>query len=53
VLVLSGFHGYLSKTVREFAADRNTKSSRYWRMMNEVPTLLMIVIVILVIVKPF
>jgi protoporphyrinogen IX oxidase len=53
VLALSGFHGYLSKTVREFAADRNTKSSRYWRMMNEVPTLLMIVIVILVIVKPF
>ncbi len=53
VLALSGFHGYLSKAVREFAADRNTKSSRYWRMMNEVPTLLMIVIVILVIVKPF
>lgn len=53
VLVLSGFHGYLSKAVREFAGDRNNKSSRHWRMMNEVPTLLMIVIVILVILKPF
>ena len=53
VLGLSAFHGYLSKSVRDFAADRNTKSSRHWRMMNEVPTLLMVVIVILVILKPF
>lgn len=53
VLALSAFHGYLSGAVRAFAADRNSKSARHWRLMNEVPTLLMIVIVILVIVKPF
>jgi putative membrane protein len=53
VLLLSGFHGYLSKSVRDFAADRNVKPARYWRMMNEVPTVLMFIIVILVVVKPF
>lgn len=53
VVAMSGVHGYLSAAVRRFAADRNTKPARHWRIMNEVPTLLMIVIVILVIVKPF
>jgi protoporphyrinogen IX oxidase len=53
VLALSGFHGYLSRAVRDFAGDRNSKSSGHWRLMNEVPTLLMIVIVLLVILKPF
>jgi len=53
VILLSAFHGYLSRSQRQFQADRNTKSSRHWRLMNEIPTLLMIVIVILVIVKPF
>ena len=53
VFVLSGVHGYLSASVRKFAIDRNEKSARHWRIVNEVPTLLMIVIVVLVIVKPF
>ena len=53
VLALSGVHGYFSAAVRKFAADANTTSQRAWRMWNEVPTLLMIGIVILVIVKPF
>ncbi len=53
LLVLSAVHGHFSKAVREFGEDRNTKDQRYWRMMNEVPTLLMILIVIMVIVKPF
>ncbi|WP_159586938.1 protoporphyrinogen oxidase HemJ [Chelativorans xinjiangense] len=53
VVVLSGVHGYFSRAVRLFAADRNVKPARHWRMVNEVPTVLMIVIVILVIVKPF
>lgn len=53
VLVLSGVHGYLSASVRRFASDMNEKSSRHWRIVNEVPTLLMVAIVILVIVKPF
>ncbi|WP_269933169.1 protoporphyrinogen oxidase HemJ [Aminobacter sp. HY435] len=53
VLLLSGVHGYLSASVRRFAEDRNEKPSRHWRIVNEIPTVLMIVIVILVVVKPF
>jgi putative membrane protein len=53
VVVLSGVHGYLSGAVRKFAEDRNDKSARHWRLVNEAPTVLMIGIVILVIVKPF
>ncbi len=53
VVLLSGVHGYLSGAVRRFAEDRNTKPSRHWRMVNEIPTVLMIVIVMLVVVKPF
>lgn len=53
VLVMSGVHGYLSASVRRFAEDRNKKPARHWRIVNEVPTLLMIAIVILVVVKPF
>ncbi|ODT31065.1 MAG: TIGR00701 family protein [Kaistia sp. SCN 65-12] len=53
VVAMSAVHGYLSGAVRRFAADRNEKSARHWRIVNEVPTLLMIVIVILVVVKPF
>jgi protoporphyrinogen IX oxidase len=53
VLILSGAHGYLARHVWLFAADANTKPQRHWRIVNEVPTLLMIGIVILVIVKPF
>lgn len=53
VVALSAAHGYLSMSVRRFAEDRNTVSARHWRMINEVPTVLMIGIVILVVVKPF
>lgn len=53
VIALSAVHGMLSAAVRRFAEDRNEKSSRYWRIMNEVPALLMVGIVIMVIVKPF
>ncbi len=53
VVLLSGVHGYLARAVRDFAADRNTRPQRHWRIVNEVPTVLMIAIVILVIVKPF
>src|SRR5262249_28019620 len=53
VLVLSGVHGFFSKTVKDFAADRNKRPARFYRIINEVPTLLMILIVILVVVKPF
>ncbi|MCJ8144427.1 protoporphyrinogen oxidase HemJ [Ancylobacter sp. A5.8] len=53
VLAMSGFHGALSRWVKDFAADRNIRPARFYRIANEVPTLLMIAIVILVIVKPF
>lgn len=53
VIALSGSHGYLSAAARAFAEDRNIKPARHWRIVNEIPTLLMVAIVILVIVKPF
>lgn len=53
VLGLSAVHGYLSAAVRAFAEDRNTRPARHWRIVNEVPTVLMIGIVIFVVVKPF
>lgn len=53
VLALSGVHGYFSASVRAFEEDRNRRSARHWRIMNEVPALLMVGIVIMVIVKPF
>jgi len=53
VLGMMGVHGILSKYVREFAADKRPKSQRFFRIINEVPTVLMILIVILVVVKPF
>ena len=53
VVALSGLHGFLSASVRRFAADQNTTPARHWRLINEVPAVLMVLIVILVIVKPF
>ena len=53
VLILSGVHGVYVRRLKEFAADRNTRPARYYRILNEVPTVLMLGIVILVIVKPF
>jgi putative membrane protein len=53
VVVMSGVHGFLSARVRDFANDRNTKTQKFYRTINEVPTILMVLIVILVVVKPF
>jgi putative membrane protein len=53
VLVLSGVHGFFSRAVKDFAADQNTRSHKFYRIINEVPAVLMVLIVILVIVKPF
>jgi len=53
VIGMSGVHGMLSRYVRDFAADRRRKSQKFFRIINEVPTVLMILIVILVVVKPF
>jgi putative membrane protein len=53
VFLLSWVHGMFSAWVRQFAEDRNRRSQIFYRAINEVPTLLMIGIVILVVVKPF
>lgn len=52
VVALSGIHGWLARMVKDFAADRNTRGHKFYRVINEVPTLLMIVIVVLATVKP-
>jgi len=53
VFVLFGMHDMMNKWRKNFAADKNTKPQKFYRMMNEVPTILMIAIVIFVVVKPF
>ena len=53
VVLLTGVHGVLAANVRRFASDANAKSPRYFRILNEVPTVLLIGIVVLVVVKPF
>jgi len=53
LVAMSAMHGFLSRWRKDFAADRNTRPARFYRLMNEVPTVLMIGIVILVAVKPF
>jgi len=53
VLIMSGTHGLFVRCWRAFAEDRNTHSARFYRIVNEVPALLMVLIVILVKVRPF
>ncbi len=53
VVALSGLHGFLVRCWRDFQADRNTRSARFYRIINEVPAVLMMLIVILAVVKPF
>jgi len=52
VIILSGYHGFLSKCLKDFALDKNTKSSKFFRFTNEIPTIILIIIVFLVIFKP-
>lgn len=53
VILLSGIHGYYGRQVRAFAADASTRPQGFWRVVNELPFVLVIIIVIMVIVKPF
>ena len=53
VFLLSGYHGYLSRWRREFEADANRRPAKFYRLVNEIPTVMMGAIVILVVVKPF
>ena len=53
LLLLVMIHMYMSKWRKEFEGDINQKSQKFFRYINEIPTVLMIIIVIMVIVKPF
>ena len=52
VILLTIYHFYLSKLLKDFNLNRNTKSSKFFRILNEVPTILLILIVFIVIFKP-
>jgi protoporphyrinogen IX oxidase len=53
VVAMSAAHDAMGRWVRDFALDRNERPQRFYRIANEVPTLLMLLIVILAVVKPF
>lgn len=53
VILLTACHGIFAKWVREFADDKNHRPEKFYRIMNEVPAVVMIFIVILVVVRPF
>jgi putative membrane protein len=53
VIAMSGTHGLLARYAREFGADQNRHSQKFYRILNEVPTILMIGIVLLAVLKPF
>ena len=53
VALLIGYHGYCYKLVRDFALNRNAHTARWYRLFNEVPSLFLIAIVALAVVKPF
>jgi putative membrane protein len=52
VLALSGYHGFLSKCLKDFELDRNIRSPKFFRFINEIPTIILIIVVFLVIFKP-
>jgi putative membrane protein len=52
VVALSGLHGFLTASVRAFAEDRNRRSAGFYRIVNEVPAIIMLVVVVLVVVRP-
>ena len=53
VLLLCGYHGWMGSTVRRLIAKTDTRSHRFYRIMNELPVLILFAVVILVVVKPF
>ena len=53
VVLLTGVHIHFSRAVRALAGDGERRTARYWRLMNEAPTILMILIVVMAVVKPF
>ncbi len=52
VIILTGYHFYLGHCLRSFNQDLNNNSSKFFRVINEIPTILLILIVVLAILKP-
>ena len=52
ILLLTHYHFYLGKNLRMFASNKNNKSAKFFRIINEIPTILLIVIVFVVVFKP-
>jgi putative membrane protein len=52
VLLMTLFHAYLARIRRQFEQDKNTRSSKFYRGINEIPTILLIIIVLLAVVRP-
>lgn len=53
VLIMSGMHGLLAATVKKFARDENVRPAKFYRIINEIPTAILIIIVFLAVLKPF
>ncbi len=53
VLMLWGYHGLCGRYLRQFRDDKNKRSERFYRLFNEIPTILLFIIVVMVIVRPF
>ena len=53
VIIMSALHGFLTRWMKDFAADRNTHSAKFYRIINELPAVLVVIIVLLVVLKPF
>ena len=53
VVAMSALHGFFTRWVKDFAADRNQHSAKFYRIINEVPAILIVAIVLLVVLKPF
>ena len=53
VVIMSALHGFFTRWMKDFAADKNTRSPKFYRIINEVPAVLIVCIVLLVVLKPF
>ncbi len=53
LFILAGFHGFLAKIRKNFARNQNIKSEKFYRLINEIPTIIMIAVIMFAILRPF